>query len=78
MKPKRTIAVVGLMVLALAGSYWFACLRGSAIKTQRIKVASPVGRKQIGLAFRGGHNEFSASFSMTGTLATPRNQPTLR
>jgi hypothetical protein len=73
---KSTIALVALMVLALGGSDWFACLRGSGQKTQRIKVASSVGQKQIGLASRGGHNEFLAPFSVTSSTATPTNQPT--
>ena len=65
MKSRSTIAVAVSLVTALVVGYWLGYQRGSNARLARNNMLTSL--RQVGLAFRGGHNDI-ARFQMTGDV----------
>ena len=63
---------MAVLVVGLTAAYWLGYWHGHHSR-QRLNTVSSL--KQIGLAFRQGHNDVAEVFAITGHAIVPVRQP---
>ena len=69
MKSRRVITVVVISAIASVIGYWIGYQRGSNARLARNSVLTSL--RQVGVAFRGGHNDIGR-FQSVGDAAVTR------